>query len=48
MFILPPPFVLTVFADDAVERTFISSVLSVSTLTAILGFAVMAILGAAG
>ncbi len=48
MFILPPPFVLTVFADDAEERTFISSVLSVSTLTAILGFAVMAILGAAG
>ena len=48
MFILPPPFVLTVFADDAEQKTFISSVLSVSTLTAILGLAVIAVLGAAG
>ena len=42
MFILPPPFVLPVFADDADQRTYISSALSVSTLAAIIGFAVIA------
>ncbi len=42
MFILPPPFVLPVFADDADQRTYISSALSVSTLMAIIGFAVLA------
>ena len=42
MFILPPPFVLPVFADDANQRTYVSSVLSVSTLAAIIGFAVLA------
>ena len=44
MFILPPPFVLPVFADDEDQRVLISSVLSVSTLVAIAGFAVLAAL----
>ena len=42
MFILPPPYVLPVFADDADQRTYVSSALSVSTLAAIAGFAVFA------
>ena len=42
MFILPPPFVLPVFADDADQRTYVSSALSVSTLAAIAAFAVFA------
>ena len=42
MFILPPPFVLPVFADDADQRAYVSSALSVSTLAAIAGFAVLA------
>ena len=45
MFILPPPFVLPVFADDADQRAYVSSALSVSTLVAIAGFAVMAVSG---
>ena len=45
MFILPPPFVLPVFADDADQRVYVSSVLSVSTLVAIAGFAALAALG---
>lgn len=45
MFILPPPFVLPVFADDAGQRTYVSSALSVSTLVAIAGFAIMAAVG---
>ena len=45
MFILPPPFVLPVFADDASQRTYVSSALSVSTLAAIVGFAVLAAMG---
>lgn len=45
MFILPPPFVLPVFADDADQRTYVSSALSVSTLVAIAGFAIMAAMG---
>ncbi len=45
MFILPPPFVLPVFADDADQRVYVSSVLSVSTLAAIIGFAVLAAAG---
>ena len=45
MFILPPPFVLPVFADDADQRVYVSSALSVSTLVAIVGFAVLAALG---
>ena len=45
MFILPPPFVLPVFADDADQRVYVSSALSVSTLVAIAGFAVLAAIG---
>ncbi len=45
MFILPPPFVLPVFADDADQRVYVSSALSVSTLVAILGFGVLAAFG---
>ena len=43
MFILPPPFVLPVFADDENQRVYVSSALSVSTLVAIAGFAVLAV-----
>ena len=46
MFILPPPFVLTVFADDADQRAYVSSALSVSTLVTIAGFAILAAIGA--
>ena len=45
MFILPPPFVLPVFADDEDQRVYVSSALSLSTLVAIVGFAVIATLG---
>lgn len=45
MFLLPPPFVLPVFADDANQRVYISSALSVSTLVSIVGFAVLAVIG---
>ena len=45
MFILPPPFVLPVFADDADQRVYVSSALSVSTVVAVAGFAVLAIAG---
>ena len=45
MFILPPPYVLPVFADDADQRAYLSSALSVSTLISILGFGVLALLG---
>ena len=45
MFILPPPFVLPVFADDAAQRVYVSSALSVSTVVAIAGFGVLAALG---
>lgn len=44
MFLLPPPFVLPVFADDADQRVYVSSALSVSTLVAIAGFCVLAVL----
>ncbi len=46
MFILPPPFVLPVFADDANQRVYVSSALSVSTLAAIALFAILAAIGA--
>ncbi len=46
MFILPPPFVLPVFADDAGQRVYVSSVLSLSTVVSIVGFAVLAVIGA--
>ena len=42
LFILPPPYVLPVFADAEDERANISSALSVLTLMSILLFAVMA------
>ena len=45
MFLLPPPFVLPVFADDEAQRVYVSSALSVSTLVAIAGFAVLAAMG---
>ena len=45
MFILPPPFVLPVFADDPERRVYVSSALSLSTLVAIAGFAVLAAVG---
>ncbi len=45
MFILPPPFVLPVFADDADQRVYVSSALSASTLVAIAAFAVFAAFG---
>ena len=48
MFLLPPPFVLPVFADDAGQRVYVSSALSVSTLVAIAGFAVLAAVGIGG
>ena len=42
MFMLPPPFVLPVFADEESQRSFVSSVLSLSTLIAIIGFVILA------
>ncbi len=45
MFILPPPFVLSVFADDPDQWVYVSSALSASTLVAIAGFAVLAAIG---
>ena len=46
MFILPPPFVLPVFADDPEQRVYVSSALSAATLLAIAAFAVLAATGA--
>ena len=43
LFILPPPYVLPVFADAEDERANISSALSVLTLLSLLIFAVMAV-----
>ena len=45
MFILPPPFVLPVFADDAGQRVYVSSALSLSTVLSIICFALLAALG---
>ena len=45
MFLLPPPFVLPVFSEDEAQRVYLSSVLSLSTLIALLGFAVLAVIG---
>ena len=45
MFILPPPFVLPVFADDPDQRVYVSSALSLSTLLSIAAFAVLAAIG---
>ncbi|MEG2859973.1 MAG: AEC family transporter [Clostridia bacterium] len=44
MFLLPPPYVLPIMADDEDERAYVSSVLSILTLVAIAGFAVLAAL----
>lgn len=41
MFILPPPYVLPIFADDPTQRTALSSALSALTLTTIVLFAFM-------
>lgn len=41
MCILPPPYVLPVFSDDAEQRCFLSSTITVSTLATIVGFAVL-------
>ena len=45
MFMLPPPFVLPVFAKNNEQQVFIASVLSLSTLVSILGFIVLAVTG---
>ena len=45
MFLLPPPFVLPVFATGEGQRSYVSAALSVSTLVAIAGFALLAVLG---
>ena len=44
MVILPPPYVLPIFADDPSQRTAISSALSALTLVSLLLFAVMTVL----
>ena len=45
MFMLPPPYVLPVFSDNEESRTFLSSVLSLSTMAAIIGFIMLAVIG---
>lgn len=44
MLILPPPYVLPVFADDENEREYVSASLSVLTLITIIGFMVIAVI----
>lgn len=44
MFLMPPPFVLPIFADEEDQRAFVSSVLSVCTMISILGFAILAVI----
>ena len=44
MMILPPPYVLPVFADDEKQREYVSSSLSVMTLITIIGFILLAVL----
>ena len=46
MFLLPPPFVLPIFADDDRERSNIASTLSLSTLVTMAAFVVLAAIGA--
>lgn len=46
MFILPLPYVLPVFAEDESERTYISSVISATTLCTVIGFVILAALKA--
>ncbi len=45
LFLLPPPFVLPVFATDTQQRAYVSAVLSVCTLITIVGFAALAAFG---
>ena len=45
MFLLPPPFVLPVFADDEDQRVYVASVLSLYTVISVAGFALMAVIG---
>ncbi|MBE5788444.1 MAG: hypothetical protein E7325_02130 [Clostridiales bacterium] len=45
MFLMPPPFVLPVFAKGTEQRAYVSAALSVSTLVAIIGFTVLAAAG---
>ena len=45
MFLLPPPYVLPVFSADEKQRVYVSSVLSVSTVIALGGFIVLALIG---
>jgi len=42
MLILPPPYVLPVFADDENEREYVSASLSILTVITIVGFMIMA------
>ncbi len=44
MFILPPPYVLPVFADDEKQRNFVSSSLSVTTLATIVCFIILTVM----
>lgn len=43
MFVLPPPYVLPVFADVEAERADVSSALSALTFVSIVLFAVLAV-----
>ena len=45
MFLLPPPYVLPVFSTDGEQRVYLSSVLSLSTLIALAGFVLLAVIG---
>lgn len=45
MFLLPPPYVLPVFSTDEAQRVYLSSVLSLSTLITLAGFATLAVIG---
>lgn len=45
MFLLPPPYVLPVFSTDEKQRTYLSAVLSLSTVVTLAGFAVLTIAG---
>lgn len=42
MFLLPPPFVLPIFADDKTEQSTLASVLSISTTFTLVAFIVLA------
>ena len=44
IFILPPPYVLPVFADDETQRNFVSSSLSVTTLITIVCFMILTVI----